>query len=62
MLVVFIFLPEKHTLWEHFRTASPSRFERKPTIYVFEQKKINVYPCKPQIYCMNVGFKGVKTI
>ena len=24
--------------------------------------KINVYPCKPQFYCINVGFKGVKTI
>ena len=25
-------------------------------------KKINVYPCKPQFYCIKVGFKGVKTI
>ena len=23
-------------------------------------KKINVYPCKPQFYCIKVGFKGVK--
>ena len=22
--------------------------------------KINVYPCKPQFYCIKVGFKGVK--
>ena len=30
---------------------------------VFEQnKKINVYPSKPQFYCIKVGFKGVKTI
>ena len=25
-------------------------------------KKINVYPCKPQFYCIKVGFKCVKTI
>ena len=25
-------------------------------------KKINVYPCKPQFYCIKVGFKGVKII
>ena len=33
------------------------------TIYVFEQnKKNNVYPCKPQFYYIKVGFKGVKII
>ena len=25
-------------------------------------KKINVYPCKPQFYCIKVVFKEVKTI
>ena len=25
-------------------------------------RKINVYPCKPQFYCIKVGFKGVKII
>ena len=25
-------------------------------------KKNNVYPCKPQFYCIKVGFKGVKNI
>ena len=25
-------------------------------------KKNNVYPCKPQFYCIKVGFKGVKII
>ena len=24
--------------------------------------KINVYPCKPQFYCIKMGFMGVKTI
>ena len=33
------------------------------TIYVFEQnKKNNVYPCKPQFYYIKVGFKEVKII
>ena len=36
---------------------------RVPTIYVFRRnKKINVYTCKSQFYCLKVGFKGVKTI
>ena len=25
-------------------------------------RKNNVYPCKPQFYCIKVGFKGVKNI
>ena len=25
-------------------------------------KKYNVYPCKPQLYCIEVGFKRVKII
>ena len=25
-------------------------------------KKNNVYPCKPQFYCIKVGFKGIKII
>ena len=27
-----------------------------------EIRKNNVYPYKPQFYCIKVGFKGVKTI
>ena len=39
------------------------RFQRVPTIYVLNRnKKNNVYPCKPQFYCIKVGFKGVKLI
>ena len=33
--------------------------------FLTRNKKINVYPCKPQfycIYCIKLGFKGVKTI
>ena len=33
------------------------------TIYVLSRiKKNNVYPSKPQFYCIKVGFKGVKII
>ena len=34
-----------------------------PQSMVFEQnKKNNVYPCKPQFYYIKVGFKGVNNI
>ena len=29
-------------------------------MFLSRNKKINVYPCKPQFYCIKVGFKGVK--
>ena len=29
-------------------------------MFFSRNKKINVYPCKPQFYCIKVGFKGVK--
>ena len=28
------------------------------SMFLSRNKKINVYPCKPQFYCMKVGFKG----
>ena len=32
-------------------------------IYIFKQnKKNNVYPCKPQFYYIKMGFNGVKII
>ena len=31
------------------------------SIVLSRNKKINVYPCKPQFYCIKVGLKGVKT-
>ena len=36
--------------------------EYPQSMFLSEKKKINVYPCKPQFYCIKVGFKGVKTI
>ena len=32
------------------------------TLFLAEIKKHNVYPCKPQFYCIKSGFKGVKII
>ena len=38
-------------------------YSLEPTIYVLSRnKKNNVYPCKPQFYCIKVGFEGVKII
>ena len=31
-------------------------------MFLSRNKKINLYPCKPQFYCIKVGFKGVKSI
>ena len=27
-------------------------------MFLSRNKKINVYPCKPQFYCIKVGFRG----
>ena len=32
------------------------------SMFLSINKKINVYPCKPQFYCIQVGFNVVKTI
>ena len=32
------------------------------SMFLSKNKKNNVYPCKPQIYYIKVGFKGVKII
>ena len=29
------------------------------SMFLSRNKKNNVYPCKPQFYCIKVGFKGV---
>ena len=31
-------------------------------MFLSRNKKNNVYPCKPQFYCIKVGFKRVKII
>ena len=32
------------------------------SVFLSRNKKINVYPSKPQFYCLKLGKKGVKTI
>ena len=32
------------------------------SMFSSKNKKNNAYPCKPQFYCIKVGFKGVKII
>ena len=34
--------------------------ESPQSMFLSRNKKINVYPCKPQFYYIKVGFKGVK--
>ena len=36
--------------------------EYPQSMFLSRNKKINVYPCKPQFYCIKVWFKGVKTV
>ena len=36
--------------------------EYPQSMFLSRNKKNNVYPCKPQFYCIKVGFKGVKII
>ena len=34
--------------------------EYPQSMFLNRNKKTNVYPCKPQFYCIEVGFKGVR--
>ena len=34
--------------------------EYPQSMFLSRNKKINVYPCKPQFYYIKVGFKGLK--
>ena len=34
--------------------------EYPQSMFLSKNKKNNVYPCKPQFYCIKVGFKGSK--
>ena len=36
--------------------------EHPQSMFLIRNKKNNVYPCKPQLYDIKVGFKGVKII
>ena len=47
-------------LLEPPRRGGSNKYPR--SMLLSRNKKINVYPCKPQFYCIKVGFKGIKTI
>ena len=36
--------------------------EYPQSMFLSRNNKNNVYPCKPQFYCIKVGFRGVKII
>ena len=36
--------------------------EYPQSMFLSRNKKNSVYPCKPQFYCIKVGFKGLKII
>ena len=60
-LIFFIFL--LNSLWVLVRTASASGSNEYPqSMFLNRNKKINIYPCKPQFYYIKVGIKGVKII
>ena len=42
------------------RRGGSSEFPQ--SMFLSRNKKNNVYPCKPQFYCIKVGFKRVKII
>ena len=57
----FSYFCSKHILWVLVRTASRGGSNKYPqSMFLSRNKKINVYPCKPQLYCIKVGFKGSK--
>ena len=53
ILIFFIFL---------LKTKIMGTREYPQSMFLSRNKKNNVYPCKPQFYCIKVGFKGVKII
>ena len=60
----FSYFCSKHRLWVLVRTAPREAVLTSIHNLCFwaEIKKNDVYPCKPQIYCIKVGFKGIKII
>ena len=61
-LIFFIFLLKTDCgyLLEPPRRGSSNEYPQ--SMFLSRNKKNNAYPCKPQFYCIKVGFKGVKII
>ena len=61
---IFFYISAQNTYCGY--SLEPSRRggsnEYPQCMFLSRNKKNNVYPCKPQIYYIKVGFKGVKII
>ena len=55
-------LPPKNENFQIKKTQWGGSNENPQSMFLSRNKKINVYPCKPQFYCIKVGFKGIKSI
>ena len=60
---IFLYFCSKHRLW--YSLEPPRRggsYESQQSMFLSRNKKINVYPSKPQFYYIKVGFKGIQII
>ena len=60
----YFYISAQNMEWE-YALEPPRRDgsnENPQSMFLNKNKKINVYPCKPQFYCIKVGFKGIKII
>ena len=63
ILIFFSYFCTKHSLWVPLELPQRGGSNEYPrSMFLNRNKKNNVYPCKPQFYCIKVGFKGVKII
>ena len=60
-ILILSYFCSKHRLWVLVRTASILTSTHNLCLWA-EIWKNDVYPCKPQLYYIKVGFKGAKTI
>ena len=61
--IFFLISAQKHRLWyslEPPRRGGPNEYPH--SMDLSRNKKTNVYPCKPRLYRVKLGFKGVKII
>ena len=64
LVVFFIYISAQNIdcayLLEPAQQSNSNKYPQ--SIFLSRNKKINVYPYKPQFYCIKKGIKGVKTI
>ena len=60
---IFHISAQKHRLWYSLEPPRRGGSNEYPqSMFLNRNKKNNVYLCKPQVYNVKVGFKGVKII